>query len=166
MELEFGVPNKRKTKVDEYAGKSVLVLQQRPTKKGQSTKFELSQTAYEALDFEKDNNIALSFRDNIIYLANVDSNTPASIKLTKNRTFSNAKIYNYIISLLKLDDSVENVFNLEIEDASTITNVNSLARVIVAETVVDNEKEVLTEDQEENTVADMLIDNQPEMAEV
>lgn len=154
-ELEFGVPSQRLRKEDPYKGQDVLVIHERPAKKGKSTRFELSDQIVEKMGFNDDNNIAVSFVEDRIFLANVATGTPASLNLTQANSFSNAKIFNYITGRYSLDDTKMHVLPVELVDSTDIANVNSLVEVIIKETAEDNVEENATV---EDTATDQAIE--------
>lgn len=83
--------------------------------KGTAKRFALNKAASELLVGESAS-VGFVFQEEAIYLANTtDTNAKESYEVTKGtpRTFSNAKIYDYIVKTLELDNSVDNEFNLE-----------------------------------------------------
>jgi hypothetical protein len=144
MNLEFGIPSKRKEKTDEYEGQSVLIMHKLPEGKKKNTKFELSKDGAAMLGYTKGGNIAISFSGTDIFLARVeDELVVEDMKLTNKFTFSHARVYNYIVDLLSLDPTKNNIFNLSIEDCNKMDGVLGLVKL----SIVDKEFTEGTEEQ-------------------
>jgi len=130
MNLNFGVPSTRTKKVDEFEGKDVLIMHPKPTEKGKSTRFELSNNAAKTMNFQDGGEIASSFDNGKMFLANtVKGQIPTALNLTKSNAFSNAKLYNYVVKTFNIDPTVRNVFPLLLLDIDNVDNVNSLVEV-------------------------------------
>lgn len=168
MNLEFGVPSQRKTKTDEYAGRTVLIMHKLPEGKKQSRRFELSNDAAESMGYSKRGNIAVSFDGHDMYLANIDESiSEQGMNFTNNFTFSSAKVYKYVAKLYDLDTTVDNIFDVELIP-STMENVKSIVRVIPPSSKVVGEAEEEVYADMETSVKDnntSMDENQEEVSE-
>lgn len=123
MELVFGVPKATRLKEeDKYAGQAVLRMYPKPTEKGVSYRFQLSNTAAEKLGFNDTNGqeIGVSFprnSDEPIMIANVTGKeVPESYRYSKtSNSFSNKPMYTYLEKNLGLD-VVDNEVVFEIQN--------------------------------------------------
>lgn len=154
MSLEFGIPSKRVKKVDEFEGRSVLVMHPQPTEKGKSTRFELSNQAATEMGYTEGGDIVNAYdpTSGQVYLANVTPGTPAALSVTKLNAFSNAKLFNHFAETFNVDPSRRNLFSLEIAPKPEAQHINSLMVVTPINELMDNASFDNNELEEEVTI--------------
>lgn len=118
--MQFGVPSKRKKKVEKYPNTPVITL---PgiSGKGKSRRLEFNNEAFRALglQFKESNEIAFSLEptdlsENLILNANKFS-SGANLKVTKQGAVSNKKHY----------DELKTRFNIKTEDDLELTVIDT-----------------------------------------
>ena len=148
--LVFGIPTQRSKKEEKYPETAVLTMYAEG-EKGTAKKVDINTFAAEALEFKLDGNDTCNFAfimegdTRVVYFANTSAiDNPTNINVTKQATFSNKKMYEYLAKVFELDTTKDNEFLLSCEDGN-------VARVsVIAETV--EETPIILESIEDNDI--------------
>lgn len=135
MSITFGVPVKKRTKkepvVEKYPDTAVLTMNAKPTKGG-GCKFVLNPKALELLDLDLNTKpcvsiaVTLEGDDYIPRLAVTTGIDVDQYIVRKNSSFSDKKMHEYLTKKLKLDDTVENEFEISFEKVENNVTFNLL----------------------------------------
>jgi len=166
-ELVFGIPTQRSKSVEKHPKESVLTMLAAGDK-GTARKIDVNTCAANLLGFKLDGKDTVNFAFNmedgkkVVYFANTTLiENPSNVRLTKQATFSNKKMYDYLAKVFELDTAVEN--ELLISDISdnigkitVLTNVVEDLPIEVAEDTTDTVEEAVVldagTDSEENSL--------------
>lgn len=154
-ELVFGVPTQRSKNEEKYPEQSVLTMLATGDK-GTARKIDVNTHAANLLGFKLEGKDTVNFAFNmedgekVVYFANTTLiENPSNVRLTKQATFSNKKMYDYLAKVFELDTAVDN--ELLISDIS-----DNIGKVTVLNSTVE---ETTEERIEEVAVLDVGTDN-------
>jgi hypothetical protein len=113
-ELVFGIPTVRSKKEEKYPNDAVLTMLA-VGEKGTAKKIDINTFAVEQLEFLLDGNDKANFaftmvdNEQKVFFANTSTmENPTNINVTKQATFSNKKMYEYLAKVFELDTSIDN----------------------------------------------------------
>jgi len=165
-ELVFGIPTQRSKNEEKYPEQSVLTMLATGDK-GTARKIDVNTCAVNLLGFNLDGKDAVNFAFNmeegekVVYFANTTLiENPSNVRLTKQATFSNKKMYDYLGKVFDLDTTKDN--ELLISDISdnigkvTVLLDTTTTEETATEEVVEEETAVEEAVVVENTPADSL----------
>ena len=124
-ELVFGIPTQRSKKEEKYPNEAVLTMLAEG-EKGTAKKIDINTYAVEQLEFKLDGNDKANFaftmegEEKAVYFANTSNiENPSNINVTKQATFSNKRMYEYLAKVFELDTTKDNEFLLSNIEAQT-----------------------------------------------
>ena len=113
-ELVYGIPTLRSKKEEKYPTTAILTMLAEG-EKGTAKKLDINTYAVEQLEFKLDGkdtaNFAFNMEDGkkVVYFANTSNiENPTNINVTKQATFSNKKMYEYLAKVFELDTTQVN----------------------------------------------------------
>ena len=113
-ELVFGVPTVRSKQEEKYPDMGVITMLA-DAGKGTSKKLDLNTFLVDELELKLDGNDMVNFAftmeegEKVVYFANTTHiENPSNIRVTKQATLSNKKMYDYLAKVFDLDTTVDN----------------------------------------------------------
>ena len=148
MEINWGIPSKRKTVVEKYPNNAVMIMHGKNLESGYC-KFEFNKKAIELLniDLSSDNDLrkrGIGFNENNDIFISKESVHNGMI-INKNGTFSNGKLHHYICNNNNLDENLD--YEFEILEEETLINAFKLNLLNIEENINKdiNEELILNE---------------------
>jgi hypothetical protein len=168
-ELVFGIPTMRSKQEEKYPDLAVITMLA-DAGKGTSKKLDLNTNLVETLELKLDGNDMVNFAftmeegERAIYFAvTTHIDNPGNLRVTKQATVSNKRMYEYLAKVFELDTTVDN--ELLISDISAgVGRVSVIANNVVAEDTTQEQESALAEQDlnEEQVVIPVVLeeDNQ------
>jgi hypothetical protein len=167
-ELVFGIPTMRSKQEEKYPDLAVITMLA-DAGKGTSKKLDLNTNLVETLELKLDGNDMVNFaftmeeEQRAIYFAvTTHIDNPGNLRVTKQATVSNKRMYEYLAKVFELDTTVDN--ELLISDISA-----GVGRVVVVPSVIANNvvAEDTTQEQESALAsADLAVELEEPQADI
>ena len=149
-EMVFGIPTLQSKKREKYPDTAVLTILAAGDK-GTARKIDINTFGVDALELKLDGNDYVNFAFNmengekVVYFANTTHiENPSNIRVTKQATFANKKMYDYLAKVFDLD--VTKDVELFLTDISA-----GVGKVVLNNNVVLEETIVLTSDEDDHS---------------
>jgi hypothetical protein len=149
--VSWGVPSLQKKKVEKFSTPAVTMHDL--TKKGSGRKFTFNKAAIEALGLKGgESYITFGFADGKTFIQATDAEVnPSSLKLTKQNSVSNKRIYEYITKNNSLSSEIENYLHLGTVEGQTYMEVSSIEAdaIVLSAPTIENDNSTVEDAHED-----------------
>jgi hypothetical protein len=133
-EVSWGIPKQRTAKVEKF---DTPVVTMSAIDKGSGRKFSFNKAAQELLGLVGgESHVKIGFGGDSMYIQSQDAEGEGTFPMTKGCTFSNKRIYEYIVKRSTLDSSEDNFLHLATVEGQpyvTVSHASTDATLVAVE---------------------------------